>query len=92
MVSQVMTSLLGLAVLLLLFQPTLTFWDSQVGQNCYDGNYEISVLMMDNSAYKEPLENLREAVNEGLDIVRMRLSEAGKTRAEDSSFLRTALG
>ncbi|XP_051011451.1 guanylyl cyclase C isoform X2 [Acomys russatus] len=82
-----MTSLLGLAGLLLLFRAALTFWDFQVSQNCYDGNYEISVLMMDNSAYDEPLENLREAVNEGLDIVRMRLSEAGLNVTVNATFI-----
>lgn len=77
-----MMSLLGLAVRLLLFQPALLFWPSQVRQNCRNGSYEISVLMMDNSAYKEPMDNLREAVEEGLDIVRKRLREAGKTMGE----------
>lgn len=78
--SQVMTSLLGLAVQLsLLLQPALASSDPETRQNCHNGNYEISVLMMENAAYKEPLENLRDAVNEGLDIVRMRLREAGKT-------------
>jgi hypothetical protein len=89
-VSQVMTSLLGLAVRLLLFQPALmVFWASQVRQNCRNGSYEISVLMMDNSAYKEPMQNLREAVEEGLDIVRKRLREAGKTMGKDSFLLCT---
>lgn len=89
-VSQVMTSLLGLAVWLLLFQPALMlFWASQVRQKCRNGSYEISVLMMDNSAYKEPMQNLREAVEEGLDIVRKRLHEAGKTMGKDSFLCMT---
>lgn len=85
-----MKSLLGLAVPLLLFQPALTFWASQVKQNCDNGSYAISVLMMGNSAYNEPMQNLREAVEEGLDIVRKRLREAGKTMVKDSFFLCTA--
>lgn len=84
-----MTSLLGLAVRLLLFQPALSFWASQVKQNCKNGSYEISVLMMGNSAYKEPMQNLKEAVEEGLDIVRKRLREAGKTMVKNSFFLWT---
>lgn len=87
--SEVMTSLLGLAVRLLLFQPALMFWASQVRQKCHNGTYEISVLMMDNSAYKEPLQNLRDAVEEGLDIVRKRLREAGKTMVKDSFLCMT---
>ncbi|XP_059114700.1 guanylyl cyclase C [Peromyscus eremicus] len=80
------TSLLALAVWLLLFQPGRTVWN-QVRQNCHDGNYQISVLMMNNSAYKEPLDNLRDAVNEGLDIVRMRLSEAGLNVTVNATFM-----
>lgn len=87
--SEVMTSPLGLAVRLLLFQPTLMLWASQVRQKCYNGTYEISVLMMDNSAYREPLQNLRDAVEEGLDIVRKRLREAGKTLVKDSVLCMT---
>lgn len=80
------TSLLALAVWILLSQPGQTVW-TQVRQNCHDGNYQISVLMMNNSAYKEPLDNLKDAVNEGLVIVRTRLREAGKNVAKESSFL-----
>lgn len=88
-VSRVMkTSLLALAVWILLSQPGQTVW-TQVRQNCHDGNYQISVLMMNNSAYKEPLDNLKDAVNEGLDIVRTRLRLAGKNVAKESSFLCT---
>ncbi|XP_036038368.1 heat-stable enterotoxin receptor isoform X1 [Onychomys torridus] len=81
------TSLLALAVWLLLFQPWQTVWTSQVRRNCHDGNYQISVLMMNNSAYKEPLDNLRDAVNEGLDIVRIRLSEAGLNVTVNATFM-----
>lgn len=82
-----MKSLLALAVPLLLFQPALMFWASQLKQNCDNGSYAISVLMMGNTAYKEPMQNLQEAVEEGLDIVRKRLREAGKTMVKDSFFL-----
>ncbi|XP_012507615.1 PREDICTED: heat-stable enterotoxin receptor [Propithecus coquereli] len=71
------TPLLGLALWSLLFQPGLTFWSSQVSQSCLNGTYEISVLMTNNSAFPEPLENLRDVVNDGLEIVRGRLQKAG---------------
>ncbi|KAK2101303.1 Heat-stable enterotoxin receptor [Saguinus oedipus] len=70
------TLLWGLALWSLFFQPGWLFWSSKVSQNCQNGSYEISVLMMNNSAFAEPLENLKEAVNEGLDIVRERLERA----------------
>lgn len=85
--SEIMTSSLGLAVRLLLFQPTLMLWASQVRQKCYNGTYEISVLMMDNSAYREPLQNLRDAVEEGLDIVRKRLREAELNVTVNATFI-----
>lgn len=47
--------------------------------------------MMNNSAYNEPLDNLKKAVNDGLDIVRERLSEAGKHVGKESALLRTTL-
>uniref|UniRef100_A0A2K6FTT8 Guanylyl cyclase C n=1 Tax=Propithecus coquereli TaxID=379532 RepID=A0A2K6FTT8_PROCO len=74
------TPLLGLALWSLLFQPGLTFWSSQVSQSCLNGTYEISVLMTNNSAFPEPLENLRDVVNDGLEIVRGRLQKAGKKK------------
>uniref|UniRef100_H0XAQ1 Guanylate cyclase n=1 Tax=Otolemur garnettii TaxID=30611 RepID=H0XAQ1_OTOGA len=67
------TLLLGLALWLLLFQPGLTFL---FHQSCYHDNYEISVLMMNNSAFPEPHDNLKDAVSEGLEIVRKRLQDA----------------
>ncbi|CAO2607011.1 Guanylyl cyclase C [Lemmus lemmus] len=81
------TSLLAWAVWLLLSQPGRTFWTSQVRKNCYNGNYHISVLMMNNSAYNEPLENLEKAVNDGLVIVRERLSEAGLNVTVNATFM-----
>ncbi|XP_055466578.1 guanylyl cyclase C [Psammomys obesus] len=83
-----MTSLLGLAVrLVLLLQPVLASRDFQKRKNCHDGNYQISVLMMDNAAFDEPFENLQAAVNEGLDIVRTRLREAGLNVTVNATFI-----
>ncbi|KAF7478784.1 Hypothetical predicted protein [Marmota monax] len=62
-------------------------WASQFSQNCHNDTYEISVLMMNNSAFPEPLDKLREAVNEGLDIVRMRLHEAGLNVTVNATFI-----
>uniref|UniRef100_A0A287D024 Guanylate cyclase n=1 Tax=Ictidomys tridecemlineatus TaxID=43179 RepID=A0A287D024_ICTTR len=81
------TPLLGLALCSLLFQPWLMLWASQFSQNCHNDRYEISVLMMNNSAFPEPLDKLREAVNEGLDIVRMRLHEAGLNVTVNATFI-----
>ncbi|XP_003499266.1 heat-stable enterotoxin receptor isoform X1 [Cricetulus griseus] len=81
------TSLLALAAWLTLFQPRQAFWTSQMRKNCHNGTYHISVLMMNNSAYKEPLENLSDAVNEGLAIVRERLSEAGLNVTVNATFM-----
>ncbi|XP_015353675.1 guanylyl cyclase C [Marmota marmota marmota] len=81
------TPLLGLALCSLLFQPWLMLWASQFSQNCHNDTYEISVLMMNNSAFPEPLDKLREAVNEGLDIVRMRLHEAGLNVTVNATFI-----
>lgn len=83
------TPLLALALWSLLLQLGLTFWPSSVSQNCHNGSYEISVLMMNNSAFPESLDNLKAVVNEGVNIVRQRLLEAGKTMVTEffSSFL-----
>ncbi|XP_069347304.1 guanylyl cyclase C [Eulemur rufifrons] len=81
------TPLLGLALWSLLFQPGLMFWSSQLSQNCHNGSYEISVLMMNNSAFPEPLENLRDAVNDGLEIVRERLRNSGINMTVNASFI-----
>lgn len=83
------TPLLALALWSLLLRLGLTFWPSSVSQNCHNGSYEISVLMMNNSAFPESLDNLKAVVNEGVNIVRQRLLEAGKTMvtAFFSSFL-----
>lgn len=78
-------TLLGLALWSLLLCPGLTFWDSQISRNCNNGSYEISVLMMNNSAFPESLDNLKEAVNEGVEIVRQRLLNAGKNMVTEST-------
>uniref|UniRef100_A0A8C6QNJ0 Guanylate cyclase n=1 Tax=Nannospalax galili TaxID=1026970 RepID=A0A8C6QNJ0_NANGA len=77
----------GLVLWSLLLQPGLAFWTSQMGQNCHNGSYQISVLMMNNSAFQEPLSNLEDAVNEGLDIVRARLHEAGINVTVNAAFI-----
>lgn len=87
------TPLLGLALWSLLLHPGLMFWTSQVSRNCNNGSYEISVLMMNNSAFSESLDNLKEAVNEGVEIVKQRLLKAGKTMVTElSSSLLPSLG
>lgn len=86
-------TLLGLALWSLLLRPGLTFWASQISQNCNNGSYEISVLMMNNSAFPESLDNLRQAVDEGVEIVKQRLLTAGKNMVKESiSFLLPPLG
>lgn len=85
-VSKVMKmTLLGLVLWSLLLHPGLMFWASQISQNCNNGSYEITVLMMNNSAFPETLENLKEAVNEGVQIVEQRLLNAGKNMATEST-------
>ncbi|KAL4701066.1 hypothetical protein H8959_015070 [Pygathrix nigripes] len=81
------TLLLDLVLWSLLFQPGWLSWSSQVSQNCHNGSYEISVLMMGNSAFAEPLENVEDAVNEGLEIVRGRLQNAGLNVTVNASFM-----
>nr|XP_031299914.1 heat-stable enterotoxin receptor isoform X1 [Camelus dromedarius] len=81
------TLLPGLALWSLLLRPGLMFWASHVSQNCHDGSYEISVLMMNNSAFSEPLENLKAVVNEGLKTVRQRLREAGLNVTVNATFI-----
>uniref|UniRef100_A0A4X1V8C0 Guanylate cyclase n=1 Tax=Sus scrofa TaxID=9823 RepID=A0A4X1V8C0_PIG len=81
------TPLLALALWSLLLQLGLTFWPSSVSQNCHNGSYEISVLMMNNSAFPESLDNLKAVVNEGVNIVRQRLLEAGLTVTVNATFV-----
>ncbi|KAM9671733.1 guanylyl cyclase C [Trichechus inunguis] len=81
------TSLLGLVLWSLFFQPRLMFWASHVTQNCKNGSYEISILMMNNSAFPMSLEYLKEVVNKGLEIVRGRLESAGINVTVNASFI-----
>ncbi|XP_060050403.1 guanylyl cyclase C isoform X2 [Erinaceus europaeus] len=62
-------------------------WASQLRRNCNDGSYEITVLMMNNSAFQVPLDNLTTAVNKGVDIVRQRLLEAGLNVTVSANFV-----
>ncbi|XP_007454694.1 PREDICTED: heat-stable enterotoxin receptor [Lipotes vexillifer] len=81
------TPLLALALWSLLLRPGLSFWASQVSQNCHNGSYEISVLMMNNSAFPESQVNLREVVNAGVEMVRQRLLEAGLNVTVNATFI-----
>lgn len=85
-------TLLGLVLWSLLLHPGLMFWTSQISQNCNNGSYEISVLMMNNSAFPETLDTLKEAVNEGVQIVRQRLLSAGKNMVTGSTSPRYPSG
>ncbi|XP_036889837.1 heat-stable enterotoxin receptor [Sturnira hondurensis] len=87
-VSEVMkTPLWDLALWSLLLSPALMTWTSTMSQNCNNGNYQISVLMMNNSAFSEPHEKLRNAVNKGLKIVRERLINNGINVIVNASFI-----
>lgn len=87
-VREVMKSpLLALALWSLLLRPGLPFWTSHVSRNCQDGSYEISVLMMNNSAFPEFLDSLEEVVKEGVKIVRQRLLEAGLNVTVNATFI-----
>lgn len=81
------TPLLALALWSLLLRPGLPFWTSHVSRNCQDGSYEISVLMMNNSAFPEFLDSLEEVVKEGVKIVRQRLLEAGLNVTVNATFI-----
>lgn len=87
------TPRLGLALLSLLLCPRLMHFTTPLGQNCRNGSYEISVLMMKNSAFPESPDNLRKAVEQGVEIVRKRLIDDGKNMlTESSSSLLQPLG
>lgn len=84
--SEVMkTPLLGLALLSLLLCPELIYVTTQLSQNCNNGNYEITVLMMENTAFQESQENLKKAVDYGVKIVNRRLNNDGKNMVTESS-------
>ncbi|XP_059742098.1 guanylyl cyclase C isoform X2 [Bos taurus] len=81
------TPLLALALWSLILRPGLPFWTSHVSRNCQDGSYEISVLMMNNSAFPESLDSLEEVVKEGVKIVSQRLLEAGLNVTVNATFI-----
>eukprot|EP00069_Balaena_mysticetus_P016604 bmy_01963T0 len=81
------TPLLALTLWSLLLRPGLLFWTSHVSQNCHNGSYEISVLMMNNSAFPESWVNLKEVVNVAVEIVRQRLLEAGLNVTVNATFI-----
>ncbi|KAM9072161.1 guanylyl cyclase C isoform 3-T6 [Megaptera novaeangliae] len=83
------TPLLALTLWSLLLRPGLLFWTSHVSQNCHNGSYEISVLMMNNSAFPESWVNLRNVVNVAMDIVRQRLLEAGLNVTVNAAFIQS---
>ncbi|XP_037702246.1 heat-stable enterotoxin receptor isoform X2 [Choloepus didactylus] len=73
----------------LLLRPALIFGFSHVRKNCGNDFYVISVLNMSNSAFPEALEDLKAVVNEGLDIVRTRLHEAGLNVTVEANFFKS---
>ncbi|XP_054446894.1 guanylyl cyclase C [Pteronotus mesoamericanus] len=81
------TPLLGLVLWSVLLCPGVIIETTQVRRNCRIGNYQITVLMMDNSAFPESHENLKDAVNQGLEIVRKRLIDNGINETVDASFI-----
>ncbi|XP_007196220.1 guanylyl cyclase C isoform X1 [Balaenoptera acutorostrata] len=83
------TPLLALTLWSLLLRPGLLFWTSHVSQNCHNGSYEISVLMMNNSAFPESWVNLRDVVNVAMEIVRQRLLEAGLNVTVNATFIQS---
>ncbi|XP_068416231.1 guanylyl cyclase C isoform X3 [Eschrichtius robustus] len=83
------TPLLALTLWSLLLRPGLLFWTSHVSQNCHNGSYEISVLMMNNSAFPESWVNLRNVVNVAMEIVRQRLLEAGLNVTVNATFVQS---
>lgn len=85
-VSEVMKKpLLGLTLWLLLLCPGLMCFNDQVIQKCSNGSYEITVLIMKNSAFPEAPENLESVVKRGVEIVRKRLKDDGKNMVTESS-------
>ncbi|KAK1341356.1 hypothetical protein QTO34_017762 [Cnephaeus nilssonii] len=81
--------LLGLTLWSLLLCPGLMCFNDQVTQKCHNGSYEISVLIMKNSAFQEPPENLENAVKRGLEIAERRLRDDGINATVNATFIRT---
>ncbi|KAM8779846.1 guanylyl cyclase C isoform 2-T2 [Rhynchonycteris naso] len=82
-----MKTLLGLALWSMLLRPGLMFQTTEVSKNCNNGSYEISILMMKNSAFSESLENLQRAVNLGVETVTKRLNEDDMNVTVEASFI-----
>ncbi|EPQ08127.1 Heat-stable enterotoxin receptor [Myotis brandtii] len=81
--------LLGLTLWLLLLCPGLMCLHNEVIQKCNNGTYEISVLIMKNSAFQEPPGKLERAVRQGVKIVNQRLNNHGINATVNASFIRT---
>lgn len=77
--------LLGLTLWLLLLCPGLMCLNNEVIQKCNNGTYEISVLIMKNSAFQEPPVKLESAVRKGVKIVNQHLHDHGKNMVTESS-------
>uniref|UniRef100_A0A4X2K9T6 Guanylate cyclase n=1 Tax=Vombatus ursinus TaxID=29139 RepID=A0A4X2K9T6_VOMUR len=61
-------------------------WVLPKNKACYEGHYGISVLMMNNSAFPEPLENLRIAMDRSLEMVKKLLREGKYTVKGSAPF------
>ncbi|XP_036152497.1 heat-stable enterotoxin receptor isoform X1 [Myotis myotis] len=81
--------LLGLTLWLLLLCPGLMCLNNEVIQKCNNGTYEISVLIMKNSAFPEPPVKLESAVRQGVKIVNRHLKDYGINATVNASFIRT---
>ncbi|XP_037370203.1 guanylyl cyclase C [Talpa occidentalis] len=79
--------LLGLTLWSLLIQSELVFWTTPVGRNCSSASYDISVLMMNNSAFPKSPDDLEDVVKKGLEIVRERLQETGRNVTVNATFI-----
>ncbi|KAG8513796.1 Heat-stable enterotoxin receptor, partial [Galemys pyrenaicus] len=87
-VSEAMKALLlGLTLWSLLLQTELMFWNSRVSRNCNSASYDISVLMMNNSAFPDSPDDLKDVVEKGLEIVRQRLQEVGMNVTVNAAFI-----
>uniref|UniRef100_A0A4X2KGU5 Guanylate cyclase n=1 Tax=Vombatus ursinus TaxID=29139 RepID=A0A4X2KGU5_VOMUR len=81
-------SVLGTLVLTLWSLLCFQGWGWVLPKNkaCYEGHYGISVLMMNNSAFPEPLENLRIAMDRSLEMVKKLLREGKYTVKGSAPF------
>ncbi|XP_004693313.1 PREDICTED: heat-stable enterotoxin receptor [Condylura cristata] len=79
--------LLGLILWALLLQSESMFWTSNVKRNCNSVSYDISILMMNNSAFPKSPDDLEDVVRKGLEIVRQRLRDAGMNVTVNATFI-----